>query len=122
MFLNFIPYLYYKGEKNNDFVQIFNTGSAMLLKYRKKELSISEGGGGMPKYYFFKETSIYYLQVNQKIERIRRFTKEQIFQLLPGANAMESWVDENKLSFKKEEDLIKFIDYYNAVKEKSKTE
>jgi len=120
VFLNFIPYLYYKGDKINDFVQIFHTGPTILLKYRKKELSISEGGGGMPKYYFFKETSVYYFQVSQKIERIRRLTKEHIFQLLPGANAMESWVDENKINFRNEADLIKFIEYYNSVKEKAK--
>lgn len=118
VFLSFLPYVYIGNEKINDYLEVFYSGYAILLKYKKKVLAQSESGGGMSKFYYFKDFSYYYLQVNNKIERITSLSKEQLFQLLPGSNNLDSWVKEKKLNLKKENDVIQFIEYYNSIKEK----
>lgn len=117
VFLNNIPNLFLNGKSITDFVEVFHTGYAILLKYRTKEVVKSEGGGGMPKYYYFKNSSFYFLQVNGKVERLNRLSIDLIEQL-PGAYNLQKWAEEQKLNFKKEEDVIRFINYYNQVKEK----
>lgn len=117
VYLNFVPNLFIKGKPVTDFVEVFHTGYAILLKYRSKEVVKSEGGGGMPKYYYFKNNSFYFLQVNGKIEQLNRLSADLIEQL-PGAYALQNWAEEQRINFKKEEDVVRFISYYNQVKEK----
>ena len=118
VYLNFVPNLRINDMKVNDFAEVFHSGYAKLIKYRRKELAQSEGGGGMPKYYFFKDFTYYFVQVKNQCGRLNRLSRDVLFEQLPGAYGMQDWVDDNKLNLKKEADVIKFIEYYNSVKEK----
>ncbi len=118
VYLNFVPNLRINDMKVNDFAEVFHSGYAILIKYRRKELAQSEGGGGMPKYYFFKDYTYYFVQVKNQCGRLNRLSRDVLFEQLPGAYSLQDWVNENKLNLKKEEDVIKFIEYYNSVKEK----
>lgn len=118
VFLNFLPYTYINSVKINDYIQVFHSGPAILLKYKKKELTQSEGGGGMPKYYYFKDAVYYFVQIGTKSEMIKKLSLDVVLKLLPGAFSLQGWIKDQKLNLKKEEDVIKFIEYYNSLKEK----
>lgn len=120
VFLNSLPYIYINKQKVNDYVQVFHSGPVVLLKLKRKELAKSEGGGGMSKYFYFKEMTFYYIQIGAKAEVLKKMTADAIFELLPGAFSFKDWAVENKINFKKEADIIRFIDYYNSEKGKEK--
>lgn len=117
VFLNFLPYIYLNNEKINEYLQVFHTGPAILLKLKRKELAKSEGSGGMSKYYFFKDMTYYYIQVGNKAEPLKKLSSDEILELLPGAFSYKNWANENNINFKKEADVIRFIEYYNSQKE-----
>ncbi|MBS4062971.1 MAG: hypothetical protein KGZ74_00345 [Chitinophagaceae bacterium] len=118
VFLNSLPYIYINKQKVNDYVQVFHSGPAVLLKLKRKELALSEGGGGMSKYFYFKEMTSYFIQIGIKTEVLKKMTMDAVLELLPGAFAFKDWAVNNKINFKKESDIIRFIQYYNSEKVK----
>lgn len=117
VFVNYLPYIYANKQKVNDFVQIFHLGYAVLIKYTQRQMKVGDSALGTQKRYYFADEINYFIQVNNKAERLRRLTKEFIFELLPGAFQMQDWIKEHRLDLKKEEDVILFIEYYNKQRE-----
>lgn len=116
IFKSFIPYLYFREKKNNDYLEVMNQGMASLLVYRQKLITSGDSASpGHQRYFYSKEVS-YFIALNGKVERLKKTGKEQVFMFLPGANTLDRWVNENNLNLKKEEDIVKFIDYYNSIK------
>ena len=116
VFISYVPNAYFGDAKNNNYLQVMNEGKASLLAYNRRYVGKGDSSSpGQQRYYYKNEVS-YYMARNNKVERLKKLGKEQIFMLLPGANAFDEWVTENKLNMKKEADIKKFIDYYNSEK------
>lgn len=116
VFISYVPYAYFGDTKNNNYLQVMNQGKASLLAYNRRYVGNGDSASpGHQRYYYQNEVS-YYIAINNKVERLKKLGKDQIFMLLPGANAFDGWVTENKLNMKKEADVKKFIDYYNSGK------
>jgi hypothetical protein len=117
IFVSFMPNLY-KGEKKVDgYVQVMNQGIASLLKYERKYIITGDSASPGHKRYFYKAERYYYIHYNQKIEYLKKLNRDEVFAFLPGASVFESYITQNKLNMKKEDDIVKFIDYYNANKQ-----
>ena len=96
------------------FIQELNQGDVKLLKLTYRVLKIKDSlFGTIKKYYFYDETE-YFLQYRDKYERIKKLNKDNLFSFLPNVSAYKNWISAQKLQFKKEEDFIFFINYYNA--------
>jgi hypothetical protein len=54
------------------------------------------------------------LKTEDKVERIKKLDTQHFLALMPGASAYKKWIDQNNLNFKKEEDLVLFLNYYNS--------
>lgn len=118
VFVNFMPFIYVYDKKINDYVQVFHTGPAILIKYTQREMKVADSLLGTQKRYYFADNDYYFLQLNNKVERLKKLNKDLLFSLLPGAYNLQEWIQANKLDLREEEDVIKFIEHYNSIKEK----
>lgn len=100
------------------FVQELNQGSVKLLKITNRLLKTKDSLFGTIKKFFFYDEVEYFLQFNEKFERIKKLNRENLFSLLPNSSSYKEWIAEQKLQFKKENDFIYFINYYNSGREK----
>jgi hypothetical protein len=48
------------------------------------------------------------------LKELKKLNKENVLEFLPSALAFHSWIAENKIDLRKEEDVIRFLVYYNA--------
>jgi hypothetical protein len=99
----------------NGFIQVMNSGNYQLLKYIKRTVGSADSLFRTQKRYFFADELYYFLRFNEKIERIKRLRKESVLEYLPSASSYSTWINENNMDFRKEGDVIRFLDYYNAM-------
>ena len=99
------------------YVQELNQGNVKLLKITKRIVKSKDSLFYTIKKYYFEDEAEYYLQFNEKYEKIRKLNKENLFSLLPNTSAYSDWISDQKLKFNKEEDFIYFINYYNLVRQ-----
>ena len=99
------------------YVQELNQGDAKLLKITRRTLKTKDSLFGTMKKYFFADETEYFLQFRDKYEKIKKLNKDNLFLLLPNTSAYASWIKEHKLQFKKEEDFIYFLNYYNSTRQ-----
>ncbi|MDP9231018.1 MAG: hypothetical protein M3O67_10175 [Bacteroidota bacterium] len=102
------------------YLQELNQGDVQLLKLTKRIVASADSLFGTMKRYFFRTEVYYFICFNDKTEYMKRLTKENIFLYVPGALAYTQWIDDNKISFKKEEDIVLFLNYLNSDREKKK--
>lgn len=115
VFLQHVPEILQLNKNFNGFIQVMNTGSYQLLKYLQRTVGSADSLFRTQKRYFFTDEPLYFLRFNQKIERIKKLRKENLLGFLPSASSYSSWITENNIDFKKEADVIRFLDYYNAM-------
>jgi len=113
-FIRKVPDLFIWNFKIDDFVQVMNQGKYQLLKYVKRSVGIGDSLFGTQKRYFFKDELTYFLRANDKVEKIKKLNEEYILSLMPSASKHKVWIKENNINFKKEEDVIRFLNYYNS--------
>jgi hypothetical protein len=114
IFIREVPNLFIRDLKVDDFIQLLNKGKYQLLKYTKRIVGDEDSLFGTQKRYFFKDELHYLVRVDDKIDKIKKLNEEYLLSLLPSASNHKAWIKENKISFKKEEDLIRFLNYYNS--------
>lgn len=107
-----------KANCKHCYVQELNTGDVKLMKATSRVLKTGDSLFGTLKRYYFADEFEYFLQIHDRIFRIKKLEKESVLSLLPTASAYEAWIREKQLRFKKESDFIVFIDEYNATKRK----
>ena len=90
-----------------------NTGRYELLKYTKKEIGSADSAMNYKRYYF-SETTHYFLKDMEKVERIKKLDDNNILPYLPQSNTLSKWIKTNRIDFRKEKDVILFLNYYNA--------
>lgn len=111
-----VPYMFINNKKVDGFAEVLNTGNHRLLKHVQRTVDAKDSLFGTQKKYFFRDQVFYFMWHNEKVERIKKLNKTNILQLLPSASAYTKWINENKIDFTKEADVILFLDYYNARK------
>jgi hypothetical protein len=113
IFIQNLPDLSAINKNFNGFVQVLNNGDYQLLKYVRRMVSSADSLFRTQKRYFFTDEAFYFLRFKERIERIKRLKKDNILEFLPAASTYESWITQNNIDFKKEADVIRFLDHYN---------
>ena len=103
------------NQYGNPFMEVMNNGKYALLKRTIKDVRSADSMFGTQKRFYYSSTVKYYLLSGQKIEPLKRLTKESITFNLPGASQADKWIAEHKINFKKENDIILFLNYYNSL-------
>jgi len=117
VFRNNIPEIEKKATCKTCFVEELNQGKVKLLKITKRAVKSVDSLFQTIKTYHFEDEAEYFLQYNEKYEKIKKLNKENLFSFLPNTSAYSQWVREQKLRFVKEEDFIYFINHYNTVRQ-----
>jgi hypothetical protein len=97
-------------------MQVMNYGKYELLKYTNRKVSSADSLFGTQKRYFFKDEISYYFKADDIVRKLKKLSEESFFDLMPAMStaANRKWINEAKINFKKEEDIIRFLDYYNS--------
>jgi hypothetical protein len=104
-----------KNEKNC-LVQELNQGNYKLLKLVYRKIASSDSMFGTLKRYFYKDENEYFIEKENKIEKLKKLSKENLLEQLPSSSTYKDWIEKQNLNFKKEKDCIQFLDYYNSSK------
>ena len=101
------------------FVQVMNEGDYQLLKYTSRKLNISDSVMSASKRYFFKDEVHYFIKSRNKVERLKKLNKEELFNYLPSGTAYNEWIAANAITFEQEADILRFLNYYNVQRKNS---
>jgi hypothetical protein len=114
VFLRNVPNLLFNNKTIDDFIQVMNGGQFQLLKYTRRKVSSADSLFRTQTRYFFTNENHYYIRNNDRIEKLKKLNKESVLEFLPSALAFSSYLSENKLDLRKEDDVIRFLHYYNT--------
>lgn len=99
----------------NNYMQAMNQGNYQLLKLLRRNVAEADSFH-IAKRYFFRDEIRYFMQYNNKTAPLKKLSADNILVYLPGTAAYKDWIDKNNINFKKEDDIVRFLDYYNAKK------
>ncbi len=100
------------------YVQELNQGETKLLKMTKREVRSADSLFGTQKRYYFNDTEEYFVQTGDQYNKIKRLSKDDFFAHIPGKTAYDSWIKQQGLKFKEENDYIVFLEHYNTTHKK----
>ncbi|WP_108866897.1 hypothetical protein [Aquimarina aquimarini] len=110
----------YKLSDNNGYIIVFNKNKnvSLALKVKKKVRAATEPESSYSQYIppSFVNNHVYYIK-NKKggLEQIKLKKKNILAVLKDKEDEVKEFASSKKLSFKKEADLVKIIDYYNTL-------
>ena len=107
----------YPGSKR--YALEMNPGEFSLLKVYGRTVAQGDSLFGTLKRYYFTDKIDYYLKINNRIEKLKRLGEDEILPFLPGLSSYRVWIKANKMRLSKEEDLVKFLSYYNKQRSSS---
>lgn len=116
-FIRHVPNLFLDNKKLDDFVQVLNYGNYQLLKYIARKVSFGDSLFHTLKRYYFSDDNFYFLKSGNKVERIKKLNKEAVLAFLRSSSSFTDWIEANNINFKKENDVIRFLNYYNSQKQ-----
>ena len=106
-----------KKENEDAYVQVLNNGDVQLLKRNQILLMSGDSLMGTYKRYYFLEQVSYYLNIKSgKNTNFRKLNRNNIVETLSMDDSLKTWIKQNDINFKKEEDVIRFLNYYNSHK------
>jgi hypothetical protein len=73
--------------------------------------------GTMKRYYFLEQVSYYMHNKFSQHTHFRKLSRIMCWKTCD-REPMEKWIKENAIIFKKEEDVIRFLNYYNSQKKR----
>ena len=114
VFISQVPNLLLNEKPVNGFVQVLNFGKYQLLKYTNRTVASVDSIVRGFKRYYFADVINYFIKSNDKVERIKKLNKENVLFNLPSSSSYDAWIKENNIDFKKEKDVVRFLNYYNA--------
>jgi hypothetical protein len=115
-FLNGITEPYVSEEPIKELLQVFNEGKYQLLKMDNRKLFEGDSLFGTMKRYFFKNEIKYFLANNNLVMPLKKLNKESVLQMAPPGKAEQDWISQNKIDFKKEADVVSYLNQLNASK------
>jgi hypothetical protein len=97
-------------------MQVMNYGEHELLKYVNRKVASADSLFGTQKRYFFKDEISYYLKSDNIVQKLKKLSEESFYELIPAITtaANRKWIEENKINFKKEEDITRVLNFYNS--------
>lgn len=114
VFIGEVPDLILNNKPLNDFVQVLNAGKYQLLKYTRRRVSSSESASRTSINYYFSDDVNYFIKSNERVEEIKRLTRDNLLIYLPSSLSYDGWIKENNINFKNEKDVVRFMDQYNT--------
>lgn len=114
VFIGQVPDLMLYNKPLNDFVQVLNAGKYQLLKYTRRRVSSSESASRTSINYYFTDNVNYFIKSNEKVEELKRLTRDNLLIYLPSSFSYDGWIKENNINFKIEKDVVRFLNQYNA--------
>lgn len=106
--------LFLNKKKVDGLVAILNQGAYQLIRYVHRTVVTADSLFGTQKRYFFRDDIDYFIRTNQMIQPIRKLNREAFLAVLPKASQYNDWINEKKLTFKREQDLLQFLQFYNS--------
>lgn len=102
------------GIMGSQYVQVLEKGATSLYRLHLKHVSeMSEVNAGIVK--TFTNGTKYYTEKNKLVTLLKTDRESVLALLADKAEQLNSFISANKISFKKEEDLIKVFKYYNSL-------
>jgi len=114
--------LQYLKRNKRYYVQELNQGPVKLLKVCDRELRTGDSMLRTMKSYYFVDGIDYFIQHENRIEKIKKLNREEVMKFLPQPPSIEAWIKESHISFTKEEDVLRLLEYYNQATVKMKKE
>ena len=112
-----IPEVHKKASCKNCFVQELNQGNIKLLKITQRLLKAKDSLFGTLKSYYFYDQVEYFIQHGDLYDRVKRLNKDAALTYIPGLSGYQDWMTKNQIDFKKEEDFVSFLKYFNESKQ-----
>ncbi len=105
--------LHYIKRNKRYYAQELNQGPVKLLKVSEREVRTGDSMLRTLKSYYFVDVDDYFIQNTNRIEKLKKLNKDEVMKFLPQPPAIEGWIRDNNISFKKEEDVLRLLEYYN---------
>ncbi len=99
----------------NSFYEILQGVTVTLLKKQTKVILETKAYNAASTDRQFDENIAYYVFINNKTERIKKDKKSLIAALSDKKDAVEEYINKEKLKFKTDEELIAVIKFYNEL-------
>ncbi len=97
------------------YYQVLFDGGTQLLKRTSKKINEEKPFNSASTIKSFEVLNFYYISNNNTLIRIRKDKKSVLAALANQASTLEKYLQEKSLNLKNEDDLIKFIQYYNSL-------
>jgi hypothetical protein len=114
VFIGQVPHLLLNKKPLSDYVQVLNAGKYQLLKYTTRTVVSEETPSHTSKTYRYKDTYRYFMKSEERVDDIKKLSSENILICLPVSSSYNDWIKENKINFKSEKDIIRFLNHYNS--------
>lgn len=105
--------LHLMKRKKSYYAQEMNQGPVKLLKVTDRELRSGDSLFRTRKSYFFVDIEDYFIQHENRIEKLKKLNKDEVMKYLPQQSAMDAWIKENKIQFNREGDVLRLLEFYN---------
>jgi len=83
-----------------------------LLKVTHRELKVGDSMLRTMKRFYFADRYDYYIQQSNRVDKLKRLDKDELLKLLPRTPELENYLAENKVAFKKEEEVMRLLGVY----------
>ncbi len=106
--------------KRNGYFEIVIEGKLSLYMKRNKDMSYDsfvatyKGGGGTKEYYYVDKIS-YFCRTDNGEPFLFRSSKSFLNGLTENKKEMKTFIKSNKIKFKKKDDLVSLVEYYNSL-------
>lgn len=113
VFKNNIPVVRKQASCKECFIQELNQGETKLLKITQRLLKSKDSLFGTLKSYYFYDQVEYFIQHGELYDRVKRLSRDVALKFVVGLTSYEQWISKNNINFRKEEDFVRFLVYYN---------
>lgn len=94
------------------YTQEMNPGPVKLLKITHRELKVGDSMLRTLKRFYFVDRFDYYLQLGNRVQKLKKLDKDELLKYIPRTPELEAYLINNKVAFKKEEDVIRLLGVY----------
>jgi hypothetical protein len=94
------------------YTQEMNPGPVKLLKITHRELKVGDSMLRTLKRFYFVDRFDYYLQLGNRVQKLKKLDKDELLKYIPRTPELETYLINNKVAFKKEEDVIRLLGVY----------
>lgn len=95
------------------YVQQLSYGKINFFKREKHIIKSADSLFATQKRYYFSEDNNYFIEVNNKVEKVKKLNKENLLSFISNWSEYEQWLNNNKIKWTNENEVLRFISYYN---------